>query len=109
MSWRVITGLLFAWVITALLCGGLTLTYFGTNNTNLISLILSPQTPSYTNPVGGISTTVSTSAQWISAFFSAMFFDFPLFTGDYAIIRVLILTIFIGILAVQILQGIKPA
>jgi hypothetical protein len=92
-----------------LISGIMTETYMSSNQTTLFSLILSPPTPSYTNPVGGISSTFSVSAAWIQAFFAAIFLDFPIFSGEYVIIRVLILTVAGGIIVYQVISGIKPA
>jgi hypothetical protein len=109
MSWRVIAGLLFLYVIIILLSGVATETYFGGNSSTIVSLILTPPTPSYTNPIGGISTTFSIAQAWLNAFLQAMFLDFPIFYGPYQIVRILILCVFGGVIVFQVISGIRPA
>jgi hypothetical protein len=105
--WKVFAGLIFFWIILALLCGVMTLTYFGTNETNIASILLTPQTPSYTNPIGGITATFSVSANYMTAFFNAMFLNFPIFDGPYQIIRILFLTVIIGVLVALVIGAIR--
>jgi len=94
--------------MVVLLSGVMTEAYYGDNATTIVSLIIRPQTPSYTNPVGGISSTFSVTSAWIGAFFQALFLDFPIFDGPYQIVRILILTTAMGVLAYQVISGIKP-
>jgi hypothetical protein len=109
MSWRVFAGLFFMYILIVLLSGIMSETYMSSNDTTIFGLILRPQTPSYTNPVGGISSTFSVTADYISAFFRALFLDFPIFSGEYAIVRILILCVVAGVIAVQVISGIRPA
>lgn len=109
MSWRVITGLLFLYILIILISGIMTETYMSSNQTTLFSLILTPPTPAYTNPVGGISVTFSVAAAWFNAFLGAILLDFPIFSGPYLIVRILILCVAGGIIVFQVVSGIKPA
>lgn len=110
MSWRVFAGLITLWILVAIIAGVINGTYFSSNDTTLLSLIMSPETPAYTNPVGGISMTISVSMAWISAFFNAMFLNYPeLFSGPFAIVRFLFLSVIIGVIVVQVISGVRPA
>jgi hypothetical protein len=105
MSWRVIAGLLFLYIVVVLLTGVLTEVYFGTNETTIIDYMLRPETPTYNNPVGGISATFATSAGFMSALFKALFLESPLFYGDYQIIRILILVVAISVIIYWVISG----
>ena len=105
MSWRVITGLLFLYIMVVLLTGALTETYYGANETTVIDYLIRPETPTYNNPVGGISQTFATSAGFISAFFKALLLESPIFYGDYFIVRVLILTVAAGVIIYLVISG----
>jgi hypothetical protein len=107
MSWRVIAGLLFLYLVVILLSGVMTETYFSGNGTSVFSTLLQPQTPAYTNPIGGISVTLSVTANWLAAFFQAIILDFPIFSGPYVIVRIFILVVAGGVIVYQVLSGIK--
>lgn len=107
--WKVFAGLIFFWIILALLCGVITKVYFGDNETNIVSILLTPQTPSYTNPVGGITMTFSVTQKYMAAFFKAMFLDYPaLFPGPWQIFRIFFLVIIMGVLVALVIGAIKP-
>jgi len=106
--WKVFAGLLFLWIILALLGGATSGLYFGSNETNIISVLMAPQTPAYTNPVGGITATFSVTQQYMSVLWQAMWLDFPMFQGEYAIVRILFLVIIIGVVVALVVGAIKP-
>ena len=106
--WKVFAGLLFFWIVIALMCGVMTKVYFSDNQTNIISVLMTPQTPAYTNPVGGITMTFSVAQTYMSAIWSAMWLDFPIFYGQWAIFRVLFLVIIIGVIMALVVGAIKP-
>lgn len=106
--WKIFAGLLFFYIILILLCGVMTNLYMGSNETTIVSILMAPQTPAYTNPVGGITATFSVTSDYMSAFWKAMWLDFPIFAGEYAIFRVLFLTIIIGVVIALVIGAIKP-
>jgi len=106
--WKIFAGLFFLWVLIGLLCGVMTNLYFGSNQTTLVSLLMTPETPSYTNPVGGITSTFSVTASYMSAIFQMIFLDFPIFDGQWAIVRILLMSIAIGVLIALVIGAIKP-
>ena len=105
MSWRVIAGLLFLYIIVVLLTGMLTEMYWGSNETTIVDYMLRPETPTYNNPVGGIAVTFATSAGFISALFKALFLESPIFYGEYQIIRILILVVAISVIVYWVISG----
>jgi len=105
MSWRVITGLLFLYIMVVLLTGVMTEVYMGSNETTIIDYMVRPETPTYNNPVGGISTTFATSAGFIGAVFKALLLESPIFANEYMIIRVLILTVAAGVMVYWVISG----
>ena len=110
MSWRVFAGALTLWIFVALLAGVISETYFGSNETSIVSLLMTPETPAYTNPVGGISATLSVSQAWMGAFFNAMFLNYPaLFSGPFVIVRFLFLVVIMAVIILQVIQGVRPA
>jgi hypothetical protein len=106
--WKVFAGLFAMYVLIGLLCGVMTNLYFGTNETTLVSLLMTPETPAYTNPVGGITQTYSVTAAYMGAVYQMMFLDFPIFSGEFAIVRVLLLSVSIGVLIALVVGAIKP-
>lgn len=106
--WKVFAGLFFLWVLIGLLCGVMTNLYFGSTETTLVSLLMSPETPAYTNPVGGITQTYSVTAAYMTAFYQMVFLDFPIFDGQWAIIRILMLSVIVGVLIALVIGAIKP-
>jgi hypothetical protein len=105
MSWRVITGLLFLYILVVLLTGILTKTYYGANETTVIDYLVRPETPTYNNPVGGISATFATSAGFMSALFKALLLESPIFADEYVIIRILILCVAAGVIIYWVISG----
>lgn len=110
MNWRVFTGLLMLWIIIVILAGIMEDSYMDASHTSVFDTLLRPQIPAYTNPIGGISAIISVSGPYIVALFQAFTLDFPaLFSGEYAILRFFLLTVFIGVMIYQILSGVRPA
>jgi hypothetical protein len=105
MSWRVITGLLFLYIIVVLLTGVMTETYYGANETTVIDYLVRPETPTYNNPVGGISATFATSAGFMQALFKALLLESPIFAGEYVIIRIIILCVAAGVIIYWVISG----
>ena len=98
MSWRVISGLLFLYIMVVLLTSVLTEIYWGSNETTILDFIVRPETPTYSNPVGGISQTFVTSANFIGALFKALLLESPIFNGAAVMIRLMILVVAAGVI-----------
>ena len=107
-SWKIFAGLLYFWLVLALMCGVVTKMYFNGNQTNIITVLMTPQTPAYTNPVGGITMVFSVAPAFLSSLWSALWLDFPIFYGAWAIFRFMFLCIFIGIIVAMVTSSIKP-
>ena len=107
MSWRVFTFFLFIYLAIVLLSGVLSEAYIGSNETTIIGYLLRPPTPQYTDPVSGIVTTLATSADFMAAFFRAIFLELPIFYGEYQIIRIFILTVAGGVILYLVFLGRK--
>lgn len=105
MSWRVITGLLFLYIVVVLLTSVLTEVYWSDNETTIIDYMLRPETPTYNNPVGGISVTFATSAGFIGALFKALFLESPIFNNEWMIVKYLILTVTLGVIIYWVISG----
>jgi hypothetical protein len=105
MSWRVITGILFAYIMLVLLSTVATEIWIGSNETTIIDYMVRPETPTYNNPVGGISQTFVTSAGFMTALFKALWLESPLWSGEYQIIRWLALTVTMGVCVYWVVSG----
>lgn len=107
MSWRVFTFILFIYIIIVMLSGIMSEAYFGSNETTIVDYLIRPETPTYTNPIGGITSTFAVSAGFITALFKAIFLDLPIFYGEYQIVRILILTVAMGAIIYLVVLGPK--
>lgn len=105
MSWRVITGIIFAYIMLVLLTTIFTEVWLGDNETTMMDFLSRPEAPTYNNPVGGISQTFVTSSDFITALFKAIWLDSPIWSGEYQIVRWLVLSITIGVVVYWVISG----
>jgi len=109
MSWRLFAGWLLFYLLVILISGVASDTYMSSNQTSIISTLLQPQMPAYTNPVGGITSMFSVTAAWVSAFMAAISLDFPIFSGAYQILRLGFLTFIMGGLVYLVITGVRQS
>lgn len=105
MSWRVITGIIFAYIMLALLTTIFTEVWLGDNETTIMDYMLRPETPTYNNPVGGIAVTFANSAGFMEALWKALWLVSPLWSGEYVIVQWLALTVTIGVIVYWVISG----
>jgi len=104
MSWRVISGLLFLYLMVVFLTTILTKVW-SSNETTIMDFLVRPETPTYNNPVGGISQTFAASVGFIGALFKALLLESPIFDGPYVIVRIMILTVAAGVIIYWVISG----
>jgi len=86
-----VVGLVMLFVILQIICNVCEMQAPLTSETpSHLQQLLSPDIPSYSNPIGAIASYVSVPFLWLWNFFALFFFDFSFFEGGWVYVKYVI-------------------
>ncbi len=109
MTWRIFTGWIILYLLIALISGVMTKAYIDPNCIEVVSLLMQPEIPAYTNPIGGVTSMFSTASSWVQAFINMITLDFAIFNGEWQILRIFFLAYMCGAIVYLVITGVRQA
>lgn len=89
MSWKVVSGMVFAFVLLTLVNGWVEGTYFPETDTATLNELVNFNITQYNNPITGIIGIGEYVWDWVRFFFKAVSFDYAFLEGNMIIFRFL--------------------
>jgi len=102
-----IIGLVFLFVLGAIIGGVMEQTYPGSTERSAIDRLLKPTLGEISNPWEATTAFFTVAGDWVDALWEVLTFDYPFFTGEMVIVRWLFLGISIGVIIAILLAWIR--
>lgn len=106
-SWMI--GLVTLFVVLSIIAGVMEMNYLGTEGLSRLQMLMQPDVPAYTNPIGAVSAYFTVGWGYIQNLWGMFWFDYPMFTGVWGIVRyVIFLPVSIGVIVslIFIIRGV---
>jgi hypothetical protein len=98
MNPKWLMGVVILYLILAVWSGILEGSYLTSNQTSVLDDLMSPEQLSYSNPVAAISSVFVIAGKTIHALWTILVWDFAQFNGDFAVFRLPLIALSIGII-----------